>query len=128
MFKRTHNCGELTHKDIGKKVSISGWVDTWRDHGGVVFIDLRDREGVTQAVFNPDKNKKLHTESRKLRAEYVISVKGLVEARPKDTAKSPKRPAVTFLLSNRLLSRQNITQNSINQLTLKNCASRLKFP
>jgi aspartyl-tRNA synthetase len=86
MFKRTHNCCELTDKDIGKKVCLAGWVDTWRDHGGVVFIDLRDREGVTQIVFNPDKNKKLHQESGRLRTEYVISIKGLVEARPKDTA------------------------------------------
>jgi aspartyl-tRNA synthetase len=85
MFKRTHNCGELTDKDIGKKVSLSGWVNTWRDHGGVTFIDLRDREGVTQIIFNPDKNKKLHGESRKLRTEYIISIKGLVEARPKGT-------------------------------------------
>ena len=85
MFKRTHNCGELTDKDIGKKVCLSGWVDTWRDHGGVVFIDLRDRVDVTQIVFNPDKDRKLHSESRKLRTEYVISVKGAVEARPKDT-------------------------------------------
>ncbi len=85
MFKRTNGCAELTDKDIGREVSLSGWVDTWRDHGGVMFIDLRDRGGVTQIVFNPDRDKKLHAESRKLRAEYVISVKGVVEARPKDT-------------------------------------------
>lgn len=85
MSKRTHNCGQLTDKDIGKKVCLSGWVDTWRDHGGVTFIDLRDREGVTQIVFNPDRDKKLHSQSRKLRAEFVISIKGVVEARPKGT-------------------------------------------
>ncbi|MBL7070583.1 MAG: aspartate--tRNA ligase [Candidatus Omnitrophica bacterium] len=85
MFRRTHNCGELTDKDIGKNVSLAGWVNTWRDHGGVVFIDLRDREGLTQIVFNPDKDKKLHSESRKLRTEYVISVKGKVGARPEGT-------------------------------------------
>ena len=85
MFKRTNGCAELTDKDMGREVCLSGWVDTWRDHGGVVFIDLRDRGGVTQIVFNPDRDKKLHAESRRLRAEYVISVKGVVEARPKDT-------------------------------------------
>lgn len=82
MFKRTHNCGELTDKDTGKEVCLSGWVNTWRDHGGVVFLDLRDREGVTQIVFNPDIDRNLHAESRKLRTEYVIAVKGRVEARP----------------------------------------------
>jgi len=85
MFKRTHSCGELSEKDLGKEACIAGWVDTWRDHGGLVFIDLRDREGVTQIVFNPKKNKTLHTGSRKLRTEYVIAVKGLVEPRPKGT-------------------------------------------
>jgi len=89
MFQRTHSCGELTEEDIGKEISLAGWVNTWRDHGGVVFIDLRDREGLTQIVFNPDKNKKLHSESRKLRTEYVISVKGRVGARPEGTV-NPK--------------------------------------
>jgi len=85
MLKRTHNCGELTDQAIGKEVTLSGWVDTWRDHGGVVFIDLRDREGKTQIVFNPDEDKDLHARSRRLRAEFVISVKGLVRARPQGT-------------------------------------------
>jgi len=85
MFKRTHTCGELTEKDFGKKACIAGWVNTWRDHGGLVFIDLRDREGITQIVFNPEKNKALHAESRRLRTEYVIAVKGPVEPRPEGT-------------------------------------------
>ncbi|MDP3789973.1 MAG: amino acid--tRNA ligase-related protein, partial [Candidatus Omnitrophota bacterium] len=89
MFKRTHSCGELAEKDLGKKACIAGWVHTWRDHGGLVFIDLRDREGLTQIVFNPEKNKTLHTESRRLRSEYVIAVKGMVEPRPKGT-ENPK--------------------------------------
>ncbi|MEA3305270.1 MAG: aspartate--tRNA ligase [Candidatus Omnitrophota bacterium] len=93
MFTRTHNCCELTEKDIGKKVCLSGWVNTWRDHGGVVFIDLRDREGVTQVVFKSDgdKGKNTHPESRKLRTEYVISVKGTVEARPRGTVNEKLR-------------------------------------
>ncbi|MBU4376209.1 MAG: aspartate--tRNA ligase [Candidatus Omnitrophica bacterium] len=85
MFKRTHSCGELTEKDFGKKAALCGWVHTWRDHGGLVFIDLRDRDGMTQIVFNPEKNKEMHTESRKLRSEYVVAVKGIVEPRPKGT-------------------------------------------
>ncbi len=85
MLKRTHSCGELTEKDFGKKAALCGWVHTWRDHGGLVFIDLRDRDGITQIVFNPEKNKHPHAESRKLRSEYVVAVKGLVEPRPKGT-------------------------------------------
>ncbi|MFH0839485.1 MAG: aspartate--tRNA ligase [Candidatus Omnitrophota bacterium] len=85
MFERTHSCGELTEKDFGKKAALCGWVHTWRDHGGLVFIDLRDRDGMTQIVFNPEKNKEMHTESRKLRSEYVVAVKGIVEPRPKGT-------------------------------------------
>src|SRR3989339_697311 len=85
MLKRTHSCGELTEKDFGKKAVLCGWVHTWRDHGGLVFLDLRDRGGITQVVFNPEKKEHLHTESRKLRSVYVVAIKGLVEPRPKGT-------------------------------------------
>src|SRR3989338_6300362 len=78
---RTHTCGELTKKAVDKTVKLSGWVGTRRDHGGVVFIDLRDRYGVTQVVFNPDN--KFFKEADKLRREDVISVSGKVKVRPK---------------------------------------------
>ncbi len=91
MLKRTHRCGDLRKSDVGKEVVLNGWVAKRRDHGGLVFIDLRDRYGITQAVFNPEKEKKLHKASRDLRAEYVLAVKGKVSERPEGTV-NPKLP------------------------------------
>ncbi len=81
-WKRTHSCGELTSKDIGKDVCLMGWVQYRRDHGGLIFIDLRDREGLTQVVFSPEHNEKAHREAHVLRSEYVLAVKGKVRKRP----------------------------------------------
>ena len=81
-WKRTHTCGELTQKHIGKSVVLMGWVQTRRDHGGVIFVDLRDRYGITQVVFNPKINQNVHREANQLRSEYVIAVKGEVHPRP----------------------------------------------
>jgi len=82
-LKRTHTCGEIRRSDQGKTVILNGWVNKWRNHGGLLFIDLRDRYGVTQVVFKPDllDEKTMH-EASHLRAEYVISVEGEVSARP----------------------------------------------
>src|SRR3989338_3749590 len=88
-MKRTHTCGELTGKDTGKDVMLAGWVHRRRDHGGLIFIDLRDREGITQVVFNPEKSKELHQTAQTLRNEYVIAVEGQVRNRPKGT-ENPK--------------------------------------
>ena len=85
---RTHTCGELTAKEIEKKVALCGWVDSRRDHGNVVFIDLRDRWGKTQMVFNPEENKEAHKAAEKLRPEFVVRVQGLVRRRPKGTENS----------------------------------------
>lgn len=90
-LKRTHNCGQLRKSDCGSEITLSGWVDTYRDHGGLVFIDLRDRYGLTQAVFNPEENAELHAQAEKLRPEDVISVKGTVRGRP-DGMVNPKLP------------------------------------
>ena len=86
---RTHTCGELTSKDLGKKVILAGWVHRRRDHGGLIFIDLRDRYGLTQIVFNPAKSKELHDTAESLRGEYVVMVDGEVSLRPKGT-ENPK--------------------------------------
>jgi aspartyl-tRNA synthetase len=82
---RTHTCGQLRKSDVGKTVKLAGWVHSYRDHGGLVFIDLRDRDGLTQLVFDADTcGKANHDESRKLRSEWVISVSGAVTARGAD--------------------------------------------
>ncbi|MEW6355290.1 MAG: aspartate--tRNA ligase [Planctomycetota bacterium] len=89
MLKRTHTCGELRSSHIGGEVVLCGWVNTYRDHPNALFVDLRDRYGLTQVVFNPDHNRDLHAESKKLRPEYVIAVRGSVRPRPEGTA-NPK--------------------------------------
>src|SRR5919204_1402105 len=78
---RTHNCNELRKGDIGKEVTLAGWVHVSRDHGGVIFIDLRDREGLTQVVFRPEENAELAKQAHTLRGEDVIQVSGTVAAR-----------------------------------------------
>ena len=87
-WKRTHSCGELRASDIGKTVTLNGWVHVRRDLGGVIFIDLRDRYGKTQVVFNPQYSPASHAAAEAFRSEYVISVTGLVERRPEGTANS----------------------------------------
>jgi aspartyl-tRNA synthetase len=80
---RTHTCGELRRDHVGKEVTLCGWVDSYRDHGGGLFVDLRDRYGMTQVVFNPpDTPQPIIEESKSLRAEYVIQVTGKVTERP----------------------------------------------
>lgn len=81
-MRRTHTCCELEAEDVGKEVVLMGWVQRRRDHGGVIFIDLRDREGITQVVFNPDVNKKVHEKAHAIRNEYVLGVRGQVDNRP----------------------------------------------
>ena len=81
-MKRTHNCWELTAKDVGKEVVLMGWVQRRRDHGGVIFVDLRDREGITQVVFNPEFNPEVHRKARVIRNEFVLAARGTVVHRP----------------------------------------------
>jgi aspartyl-tRNA synthetase len=81
MLKRTHNCGQLRLADAGKKVILSGWVHSYRDHGNLVFIDLRDREGLTQIVFDPETQPEMHKLAKTARCEWVIAAEGIVEPR-----------------------------------------------
>ena len=78
---RTHDCNSLRKSDIGRQVTLAGWVNVTRDHGGVIFIDLRDRQGLTQVVFRPEENTELAKQAHTLRGEDVIQVSGAVAAR-----------------------------------------------
>ena len=81
MFKRTHTCGDLTLKQVGEDVSLNGWVATSRDHGGLIFVDIRDRYGVTQLTFHEETYPEAFESAKRLSMEDVISVKGTVAAR-----------------------------------------------
>ncbi|MBI9071880.1 MAG: aspartate--tRNA ligase [Melioribacteraceae bacterium] len=82
---RTHTCGQLREENIGETVVLNGWVDTRRDLGGVIFIDLRDRYGITQVVFEPTYNPEAHNNGKDLRGEFVVSITGKVRKRPEGT-------------------------------------------
>lgn len=88
-MRRTHHNNELNLANVGETVTLMGWVLRRRDHGGVIFIDLRDRQGLTQVVFNPEVNPEVHAKAHSLRSEWVIAVEGKVEPRPGDMA-NPK--------------------------------------
>ncbi|MFA6321327.1 MAG: aspartate--tRNA ligase [Candidatus Omnitrophota bacterium] len=86
---RTHTCGELNEKSVGKNVELCGWVGSRRDHGNIIFIDLRDGYGLTQIVFNPQTKEGVHEIAEELRAEFVVKVEGKVAMRPAGT-ENPK--------------------------------------
>lgn len=106
-MKRTHTCGELNNSNIGQEVILQGWVNTRRDHGNLIFIDLRDRTGITQLV-------SVNKAAEDLRSEYVIQVKGVVEKRPEGT-ENPKLPTGEI-------------EVRINELLLINKSKPLPFP
>lgn len=81
-WKRTHHCAELTAQNDGQEVCLMGWVQYRRDHGGLIFVDLRDREGLTQVVFSPEIAPEAHADAHIVRSEYVLAIKGKVRHRP----------------------------------------------
>lgn len=83
-MRRTHHCWQLDAGDVDREVVLMGWVHRRRDHGGVIFVDLRDREGITQVVFNPAVDPEIHARAHAIRNEYVLAVRGKVEKRPAD--------------------------------------------
>ena len=113
-WKRSHNCGTLTENHLTQQVILMGWVSTRRDHGGVIFVDLRDRYGITQVVFNPQHNVDAHQKAESLRNEYVIAIKGTVENRPEG------------MINPRLKTGQ-IEVNS-HEIRILNIASPIPFP
>ncbi len=88
-MKRTIRCGELREEHIGQEVVLNGWVHRRRDHGGVIFIDLRDRAGLVQVVFDPSEAPEAHRAAEQMRSEWVVAVKGIVQRRPPGT-ENPK--------------------------------------
>ena len=91
MMIRTHTCGELTASHAGQTVVLNGWVHARRDHGNVIFYDIRDRRGITQVVFNQEINAKAHEQAHQLRSEFVVAIRGTVSKRPAGS-ENPKLP------------------------------------
>src|ERR1700693_3809546 len=87
-WKRSHYCGALTSADLGKEVVLMGWAHRRRDHGGLIFVDLRDREGLGQIVFDPELCPAAHKKAEAIRSEYVVAIRGTVCARPEGTVNS----------------------------------------
>lgn len=100
---RTHTCGELREGRIGENVVLNGWVDTRRDLGGLIFIDLRDRYGITQIVFEPNFSKEAHENAGGLRSEYVISIEGKVRKRPEGTENPSIATGMIDVMVNKLV-------------------------
>ena len=90
---RTHSCGALRADDVGKQVVLTGWVQSYRDHGGCVFIDLRDREGITQLVFDPSRSTRRPRGRRRAALEWCIGVAGEVALARRQGQRQARRPA-----------------------------------
>ena len=100
---RSHYCGEVDSRLEGQEVSVTGWVHRRRDHGGVIFVDLRDREGLLQVVFDPD-NKIIFSEAERIRGEFVLAIKGLVRSRPEGTKNSNMKTGEIEILATELVT------------------------
>jgi len=113
-LKRTDYCGDLRKKDADREVTLLGWVQRRRDLGGLIFIEMRDRQGIVQLVFNPEMNPEVHERAQSLRSEYVLGIKGKVVIRPEGTA-NPK------------LSTGEI-EVGVNELKILNVSKNPPFP
>src|SRR3982751_4068175 len=100
---RSHYCGQVNEKLVGQEVTVAGWVHRRRDHGGVIFVDVRDREGLLQVVFDPD-NQAQFNEAEKLRNEFVVQIRGLVRERPSGTANTNLGSGKVELLARELVT------------------------
>ncbi|MEA1924033.1 MAG: aspartate--tRNA ligase [Pseudomonadota bacterium] len=116
---RSHVCGALRAADVGSRVKLSGWVQNWRDHGGVVFIDLRDRYGLTQIVFNPENAPEAHAAAHTLRSEFVLQVEGEVVNRPEGTVNANMATGEIEILVDQItvLNRSKTTPFMIDEIS-----------
>ena len=103
-LRRTHTCNELGRDNLQEEVILMGWVLRRRDHGGVIFIDLRDRWGITQVVFNPEFNPEAHAKAHQIRSEWVLAVRGTVFNRPADMENTKLTTGAIEVLVNELRS------------------------
>jgi aspartyl-tRNA synthetase len=109
MLKRTHTCGQLRLEDAGKKVTLAGWAHSYRDHGNLVFVDLRDKFGLTQLVFNPITHPQPHKLAKTVRCEWVIAAKGMIQPRS-EGMENPKLPTGQIELAVEQLEILNISK------------------
>lgn len=126
---RTHTCGELNKDGVKKKVTLCGWVDSRRDHGGIIFVDLRDRYGITQVVFEPTHSKKVHETAEKLRREFVIKVDGHVRMRGEGLTNPKLATGEIEILSDDvvIISESETPPIEIDDRKIANEDMRLKF-
>ena len=109
-WRRSGYCGDLNRENIGNEVTLMGWVQSHRDHGGVIFIDLRDRTGIIQIVFNPAVNKQSHEKAEQIRDEWVIAVKGVIKPRTEETINKniPTGEIEVFVEETKILNRSEV--------------------
>ena len=123
---RSHYCGQVDQSLIGEQVAVAGWVHRRRDHGGVIFVDLRDREGLLQVVFDPDRPQ-IFTEAERLRSEYVLAVRGRVRGRPEGTVNPNMATGRVELLAEELVTLNDSATPPFHHDEHANEELRLKF-
>ncbi len=126
-LKRTHYCGELRVGDVGKDVVLMGWVHRRRDHGQVLFIDLRDRAGIAQIVFNKDQAPEAHAKADTLRAEFVAAVEGRVVRREKSNPDLPSGEVEVLASRVSILNTAKTPPFTVEEETTASEESRLRY-
>ncbi len=128
-FDRTHYCAEISEEEVGREVRLAGWVHRRRDHGGVIFVDLRDRTGIVQAVFNPEFSPESHRKADTLRNECVIGIEGVVTKRPEGMTNPKLKTGLVEVMVGRLavFNRSRVLPFSLEDETDVDEAIRLRY-
>jgi aspartyl-tRNA synthetase len=128
-WKRTYYCGTLRKENIGEEVTLMGWVKSYRDHGGVIFIDLRDRTGLSQVVFNPDISKDSHQKAGHIRDEWVIAIKGKVKPRTDETVNPniPTGEIEVFVDETKIINKSEVIPFQIEDEIIVDELIRMKY-